>query len=85
MTLNAVMALFCVISPNSVASGAHCVKVYVYDVVVKSSRSLFHLLMSFFSILCPFSLISCFGFVRLITRAISIAKRKHVCQSSDFK
>ena len=36
-----------VISPNSVASGAHCVKEYVYDVVVKSSRSLSHLLMSF--------------------------------------
>jgi len=31
---------FCIISPNSVASGAHCVKV-VEDVVVKSSRSLF--------------------------------------------
>jgi len=38
--------IFCVISPNSVASGAHCVKV-VEDVVVKNSRSLSHLLMSF--------------------------------------
>jgi len=36
MTFNGVMALFCVISPNSVASGAHCVKV-VEDVVVKKS------------------------------------------------
>jgi len=35
MTLNGVMTLICVISPNSVASGAHYVKVYVYDVVVK--------------------------------------------------
>jgi len=26
MTLNGVMALFCVISPNLVVSGAHCVK-----------------------------------------------------------
>jgi len=34
MTLNGVMALFCVISPYSVASGAHCVKV-TEDVVVK--------------------------------------------------
>ena len=33
------------ISPHSVASGAHCVKV-VEDVVVKSSRSLSRLLMS---------------------------------------
>jgi len=31
---------------NSVASGMHCVKV-VEDIVVKSSRSLSHLLMSF--------------------------------------
>ena len=38
--------LFCVISPNSVASGTHCVKVFE-AVVVKSSRSLSHLLMSF--------------------------------------
>jgi len=38
--------LFCVISPNSVASGADCVKV-VEDVVVKSSRLLSHLLASF--------------------------------------
>jgi len=36
----------CVFSANSVAFGAHCVKV-VEDVVVKSSRSLSHLLMSF--------------------------------------
>jgi len=35
-----------VISPNSVASGAQCTKV-VEDVVVKSSRSLSHLLTSF--------------------------------------
>jgi len=34
MTLNGVMALFCVISPNAVASGVHCVKV-VKDVAVK--------------------------------------------------
>jgi len=34
MTLNGVIALVCVISPNSVASGAHCIKV-VEDVVVK--------------------------------------------------
>ena len=27
MTLNGVMPLFCVISPNPVDSGAHCVKV----------------------------------------------------------
>jgi len=33
MTLNGVMALFCFISLNSVASGAHCAKV-VEDVVV---------------------------------------------------
>ena len=32
--MNGVMALFCVISPNSVAFGAHCVKV-VEDVVVE--------------------------------------------------
>ena len=38
---------FCVISPNSVASRAHCVKV-IENVVVKSTRSLSHLLMSFF-------------------------------------
>jgi len=37
---------FCVISPNSVASAAQCVKV-VEDVVVKSSCSPSHLLMSF--------------------------------------
>jgi len=37
MTLNGVMALFCVISANSGSSRAHC---------VKSSRSLSHLLMS---------------------------------------
>jgi len=43
------MTLFCVISPNSVASGAHCVKV-VEGVVVKSSRSLSHLPMSFLSV-----------------------------------
>jgi len=41
---------FCVISSNSVASGAHCVK--VVDVVVKSLRSLSHLLMSFLYNLC---------------------------------
>ena len=44
MTLNGVMALFCVISPNSVAFAAHCIKVgsmdvgsglYMYDVVVE--------------------------------------------------
>ena len=38
MTLNGVMAVvlqLCVISPNSIASGAHCVKV-VEDVVVKN-------------------------------------------------
>jgi len=47
VTLNDLeLTLFCVISPNSVASGAHCVKV-VEDVVVKSSRSLSHLLTSF--------------------------------------
>jgi len=46
MTLNGVMALI-FNSPNSVASGAHCVKV-VEDVFVKSSRSLSHL-MSFLS------------------------------------
>jgi len=34
MTFNGVMALFGVISPKSVASGAHCVQV-VEDVVVK--------------------------------------------------
>jgi len=34
MTTNGVMALFCIISPNSVASGKHCVKV-VEDVIVK--------------------------------------------------
>ena len=34
MTLNGVMALIFVISPNSVASGAHCVKV-AEDVFVK--------------------------------------------------
>jgi len=34
MTLNGQWPLFCVISPNSVASGAHCVKV-VEDVVAK--------------------------------------------------
>jgi len=34
MTLNGVMALFCVISPNSVVSRAHYVKV-VEDVVIK--------------------------------------------------
>jgi len=34
MNLTGVMALFCVISPNSVASVAHCVKV-VEDVVVE--------------------------------------------------
>ena len=34
MTLNGVMALFCVISPNSVVSRAHCVK-EVEDVVIK--------------------------------------------------
>jgi len=37
---------FALYSPNSVASGAHCVKV-VEDVVVQRSRSLSHLLMSF--------------------------------------
>jgi len=37
---------FALISPNSVASGPHYV-VNVVDVVVKSSRSLSHLLMSF--------------------------------------
>ena len=41
---------FCVISSNSVASGAHCVK--VVDVVVKSLRSLSHLLISFLYNLC---------------------------------
>jgi len=40
------LPLFCVISPNSVASGAHCVKV-VEDVVVKTPRSLSYLLMNF--------------------------------------
>jgi len=35
MTLNGVMALICVISPNAVASAAQCVKV-VEDVVVKT-------------------------------------------------
>ena len=34
MTLNGVMAVICVISANSVASGVHCVKV-VEGVVVK--------------------------------------------------
>jgi len=34
VTLNGVMALICVISSNSVASGAYCVKV-VEDVVIK--------------------------------------------------
>ena len=38
MSLKGVIALFCAMSPNSVASGAHCVEV-VEDVVVKSSRS----------------------------------------------
>ena len=40
---------FCVraISPNSIASRAHCIKV-VEDVVVKSSTSLSHLLMKSF-------------------------------------
>jgi len=34
MTFNGVMALYCIISPNLVASGVHCVKV-VEDVIVK--------------------------------------------------
>ena len=34
MTFNGVMGLFCVISPNLVASGVHCVKV-VEDVIIK--------------------------------------------------
>jgi len=38
--------LFCVISPNSVASGAHCVKV-VEDVVVKFTFAISFLLISF--------------------------------------
>jgi len=46
MTFNGIMALSCVISQNSVASGPHCVEV-VEDVIVKSSRSQSHLLMSF--------------------------------------
>jgi len=47
MTLNGVNGpYFFVISQNFVASRVHCVKV-VEDVVVKSSRSLSHLLMSF--------------------------------------
>ena len=37
---------FAFFHPNSAASGAHCVKV-VEDIVVKSARSLSHLLMSF--------------------------------------
>jgi len=41
---------FAFISPNSVVSGEHCVKV-VEGVVVKSSRSLSHLLMSFLTFL----------------------------------
>jgi len=40
------MALIVRILPNSVASRVRCVKV-VENIVVKSSRSLFHLLMSF--------------------------------------
>jgi len=44
MTLNGVMAF--ILRYYAVASGAHCVKM-VEDVVVKSSRSLAHLLMSF--------------------------------------
>ena len=41
---------FCVILPNSVASRAHCVGLQVVeDVTVKSSRSLPHVLMSFYS------------------------------------
>jgi len=48
MTLNGVMALILrYFAEFAVASGTHCVKVYVYDVVVKSSRTLYHLLMSF--------------------------------------
>jgi len=46
MTLNGVIALILRYAPNSVASGAHCVTV-VEDVVVRSSRSLSYLLMSF--------------------------------------
>jgi len=45
MTLNGVMALILhYFAEFAVASGTHCLKVYMYDVVVKSSRSLYHLM-----------------------------------------
>ena len=46
MTLNGVMALI-------LRYGTHCVKVYVFDVIVESSRSLSHLLMSWFTAKWP--------------------------------